>query len=92
MKLTPNSTIVVNKDVVSCDLVDEVAILNLKTGIYYGLDPVGARIWNLIQQPREIKEIIQTLLNEYEVEENRCQDDLIELIEQLSEKKLIKIK
>ena len=48
-------------------LVDEAAILNLKTGIYYGLDPVGARIWNLIQTPRQLKEILETLLNEYDV-------------------------
>ena len=91
MKLSPNSTIEVAKDVVSCDLVDEAAILNLKTGIYYGLDPVGSRIWKLIQTPRQIQEILETLLNEYKVEKNRCQQDLIELIEQLSEKELVKI-
>ena len=92
MKLLPHSTIVVNKDVVSCDLVDEAAILNLKTGIYYGLDPVGARIWKLIQTPRQLNEILETLLNEYEVEKNRCQEDLIELLEQLAEKELVTIK
>ena len=92
MKLSPNSTIVVNKDIVSCDLVDEAAILNLKTGIYYGLDPVGARIWKLIQTPRQLYEILETLLNEYEVEKNHCQEDLIELIEQLAEKELVTIK
>ena len=92
MKLLPHSTIVVNQDVVSCDLVDEAALLNLKTGIYYGLDPVGARIWKLIQTPRQLNEILETLLNEYEVEKTRCQNDLIELLEQLSEKELITIK
>ncbi len=92
MELTLHSTIVVANDVVSCDLIDEAAILNLKTGIYYGLDPVGARIWNLIQTPRQLKEILETLLNEYDVEKNQCQQDLIELLKQLSEKELVKIK
>lgn len=92
MKFSTNSTIEVAKDVVSCDLVDEAAILNLKTGIYYGLDPIGARIWNLIQKPRQLNEILETLLNEYEVEKNRCQEDLIELLEQLAEKELVTIK
>ncbi len=91
MKLSPHSTILVNEDVVSCDLVDEAAILNLKTGIYYGLDPVGARIWKLIQTPRQLNEILETLLKEYDVEKNRCQEDLNELIEQLYEKELVKI-
>ena len=92
MKFSTNSTIEVAKDVVSCDLVDEAAILNLKTGIYYGLDPIGARIWKLIQTPRQLNEILETLLNEYEVEKNHCQEDLIELIEQLAEKELVTIK
>ena len=92
MKFSTNSTIEVAKDVVSCDLVDEAAILDLKTGIYYGLDPVGARIWKLIQTPRQLNEILETLLNEYEVEKNHCQEDLIELIEQLAEKELVTIK
>jgi hypothetical protein len=92
MKLTPYTTIVINQDVVSCDLVDEAAILNLKTGIYYGLDPVGARIWKLIQTPRQLNEILETLLNEYEVEKTRCQNDLIELLEQLIDKELVIIK
>ena len=92
MELTLQSTIVVANDVVSCDLIDEAAILNLKTGIYYGLDPVGARIWNLIQTPRQLKEILETLLNEYDVEKNQCQQDLIELLEQLSRERTYKDK
>ena len=43
---------VATKDQVSCDLAGEAAILNIKSGVYYGLDPVGARIWNLMQEPR----------------------------------------
>ena len=35
-------------EVVATDLGDEAAILNLKDGVYYGLDPVGARVWSLI--------------------------------------------
>jgi hypothetical protein len=91
MKLTPNSTVMIAKDVVSCNLVDEAAILNLKDGVYYGLDPVGARIWNLIQQPRQINDILQTLLDEYDVEKILCENDLMELLEQLIEKELVKI-
>jgi hypothetical protein len=47
-----HSIVVATKDQVSSDLGGEVAILDLKAGVYYGLDTVGARIWNLIQEPR----------------------------------------
>jgi len=53
--LSEESRLVVSKDQVSCDLAGEAAILNLKNGVYYGLDPVGARIWNLIQEPRKLR-------------------------------------
>lgn len=91
MEISLNSIVVVAKDVVSCDLEDEVAMLNLKDGVYYGLDPVGARIWNLIQKPIEVSSILETLLDEYDVEEEHCKADLMELLEELQEKELVRI-
>lgn len=90
-KLTLNSRVSVAQDVVSCDLVEEAAILNLKDGVYYGLNPVGARIWNLIQKPREVSDILDILVDEYDVERDVCQMDLMELLEQLLDKQLVKI-
>ena len=44
IELTLDSTVQIDNEVVSCDLVDEAAILNMKDGVYYGLNSVGARI------------------------------------------------
>ena len=55
--ISDRSVVVATKDQVSCDLAGEAAILNIKNGVYYGLDPVGARIWNLMQEPRAVAEI-----------------------------------
>jgi len=60
--------------------------------VYYGLDPVGARIWNLIQEPKRIKEIYEILLKEYNVEPGRCERDLLALLEKLVEEGLIEVK
>jgi len=86
-----NSRIAVSQDQVSCDLSGEAAILNLKAGVYYGLNTVGASIWKLIQEPRTIKEIRDALLEEYDVEPKRCEQDILELLEELSTHELIKI-
>lgn len=90
-ELTINSTVSVTSDVVSCDLVEEAALLNLKDGIYYGLNPVGARIWNLIQKPITVGEILDVILEEYDVERDVAQADLMELLEQLLKKELVKV-
>ena len=54
-KITRDTIVVVADEVVSCDLDGEAAILDIKDGIYYGLDPIGAKIWNLIQKPLDNK-------------------------------------
>ncbi len=91
MIISDLSVISVTKEAVHCDLEDEVVILGLKDGVYYGLNPVGAFIWNLIQKPIAVKEIKEAILNEYDVEEDVCEKDLLELLGNLQDKNLIDI-
>ena len=86
------SIVVAAKDQVSCDLDGEAAILNLKNGVYYGLDPVGAWIWNLIQKPRAVNEVRDALLKEYDVEPDRCERELLALLQELAAEGLIEVK
>jgi hypothetical protein len=90
--ISGHSVVVVAQDQVSCDLAGEAAILNIKSGVYYGLDPVGARIWNLIQEPREVAEIQSTITSEYDVEPERCAQDLAELLQKLLAEGLIEVR
>ena len=86
-----SSTVVVTKDQVSCDLSGEAAILNLKSGVYFGLNTVGASIWKLIQEPRTVKEIRDSIVEEYEVDSNQCEQDILEILRELSTRGLIEI-
>ena len=79
------------KDQASSDLGGEVAILDLKAGVYYGLDAVGARIWSLIQEPRTVNEIRDILLEEYEVEPEHCERDLLVLLRRLADEGLVEV-
>ncbi|MBZ5643360.1 MAG: PqqD family peptide modification chaperone [Acidobacteriia bacterium] len=90
--ISDRSIVVVAKDQVSCDLAGEAAILNIKNGVYYGLDPVGARIWSLMQEPRGVAEIQTTITGEYDVEPERAGRDLVELLEKLLAEGLIEVK
>jgi len=89
--LSVDSVVVAAREQVSCKLEDEAAILNLASGVYYGLDPVGARIWHLIQQPRSVQEVLDTLLDHYEVERERCARDLLALLQKLLAEGLVKV-
>jgi hypothetical protein len=89
--ISTSTRVTVSPDVVSCDLAGEVAILNMKDGVYYGLDPVGASIWNLIQKPIVLEEVRDRILEEYDVGAEECQEDLLELIGQLIENGLVEV-
>ena len=91
-RLVDQSTIAVSSDQVSCDLAGEVAILSLRNSVYYGLDPVGASVWSLIQQPKTFAEIREALLGIYDVDSAQLESDLQALLGELSENGLIEIK
>ncbi|MCZ3364275.1 MULTISPECIES: PqqD family protein [Methanobacterium] len=92
-KISDLSVISVTKEAVHCDVEDEVVILGLKDGVYYGLNPVGAFIWNNInQEPKTMAEIRDAVLEEYDVSEEVCEKDLMELLTELSDKGLIEVK
>jgi hypothetical protein len=56
------------------------------------LDAVGARIWELIQDPRTVNEIRDALLEEYDVEMERCERDLLAFLDQLAAETLIEVR
>jgi hypothetical protein len=89
--LPPNAMISAAREQVSCDVRDEVAILSLKDGIYYGLNPVGARVWSLIQKPRALRDIEEAILAEFDVEPSRWADDLRRLLRDLADHGLVEI-
>jgi hypothetical protein len=91
VKLGIESRVVVSKDQVSCDLEGEAAILNLKNSVYYGLDPVGARVWQLIQEPTTLAQIRDVLRAEYDVDASQLETDIRDLVEQMAEQGLIEI-
>ena len=91
-KVSVDSTVVASEGQVSSDFGEEVAILDFKAGVYYGLDDVGARVWQLVQEPNKVREIRNALVEEYEVEPDRCERDLIALLRRLVGEELIEIK
>lgn len=79
-------------DVLVSEFGDELVILNLRDGVYYGLEDVGARIWKLVQEPVSVLAIRETLVSEYDVEPTRGERDIRALLEQLVAHGLVEIR
>jgi hypothetical protein len=89
--LSLDSVVVPVEDQVSAQLGEETVILNVESGQYYGLNEVGARVWELIQQPRALAEIRTALLEHYDVEPEVCERDLRRIIEDLMANGLVAV-
>ena len=90
--LTRSTTVVAVSDQVSCTLEDEAVVLHLGKGMYYGLNPVGATVWNALQQPKTIAELVAIVTGEFDVEEARCEGDLLTLLGELEDAGLIEVR
>jgi Coenzyme PQQ synthesis protein D (PqqD) len=90
--ISPSSVVVAVSEQVSSDLAEESVILNLKSGIYYGLNAVGSEIWNRIQEPKTVSWLTETIASEYDVDTDRCQQDLFTLLQDLFAAQLIEVK
>lgn len=89
--INDSSIISAAKEQVSSDLGGEAIILNLKSGVYHGLNEVAAKIWNIIQNPKSVDDVRAILLEEYEVDFQQCDRDLKELLQELTKVGLIEI-
>ena len=89
--ITASTMVVASTEQVSCDLAGEAAILNLQNSVYYGLDTVGARIWTLVQQPITVGAVRDVMLREFEVDPERCERDVIDLLRKLAAEGLVAI-
>jgi len=67
----------------------ELVMLSLENNEYYGMDEVASRIWTILEKPISFKELINKLLEEYEVHEPQCIENTLSFLNTLSKKKLI---
>ena len=90
--ITNHSLVVATGNQVSTELAGKTAILNLKNQTYYSLDEVGSQVWHLLRQPRRVAEVRDALVQEYDVEPDQCERDLLALLQQLAEQGLIEVR
>ena len=73
----------------SCELKGETAILNVRTGVYYSLDRVGVRVWQMLQRPAAVRVLRDAIVREYDVGPQACEKDLLKLLGELDEAGLL---
>jgi coenzyme PQQ synthesis protein D (PqqD) len=88
---TPDAIAVASEQQLSTKLSGEVVILGLRDTVYYGLREVGTRVWDLLQSPRSIRQIVEQIVAEYDVSEQTATADVCGLLGELHERGLVTI-
>ena len=77
--------------VMARDVGNETVILNLESGMDFGLDQVGARIWQLLSKDKTFAEVCDAMVAEYDVSRADIERDVLSLAETLQSQQLIEI-
>ncbi len=87
--ITLNTTIKRNPELASTDVDGEKVMMSIENGEYFGLDSVGSRVWELIENPIRVEELVNLLIDEFDVSKEQCEDDTLEFLNELMAKKLL---
>ncbi len=87
-----NQTVQVLPDVLSQEVSGETVLLDLNNENYFGLNEVGTRIWQLLQEQSNLEKIYDILLEEYDVDGKQLRKDFDDIINQLIDTGLIAFK
>ena len=81
--------VVILPQVMAREVGDETVILDLANGTYYGLDPVGARIWQLMAEGQPLTQVCELMLADFEVTREVIEHDVLALVQTLLERQLV---
>ena len=79
----------ISDDAVFRELDGEAVILQLEAGVYFGLDPVGTRLWQLIDTHGALRSVVDAAAEEFDVARDVLERDLLQLVSELAEKQLV---
>lgn len=90
--ITVQSTVVVAPGLTAANLGDEAVLLDANSGRYYGLNELGARIFELARTPNSVSHIKTMLLQEYKVDEGQLEADLLTFLRDMEQRNLIELR
>ncbi len=86
-----SSKFVRSKNQVSADLNGNAVVFNFVDGKYFSLNGIGTRVWCMIERPVSLQSMIHCIMNEYDVDEKQCSQDLVRLLNSLYQSGLIEL-
>ena len=89
--ITMETIVAQDREPVAATVDDEVVMLSIRAGAYFGLNGVGSEIWNLLREPQRVGDLCRVLTALYEVDEPTLRDDVLRFLRDLHGRGLLRI-
>jgi hypothetical protein len=91
-ELNLTSTISKRAELLSSEIDGEVVMMNIETGRYIGMNPVGSEVWKILEQgPSSIHRICKELLLNFKVDQSTCEQEVLSFCTQMLKENLIQL-
>ncbi|MCC6602912.1 MAG: lasso peptide biosynthesis PqqD family chaperone [Anaerolineae bacterium] len=88
--LTSDSRVVRSEEFITSTVDNELVMMSLEKGTYYGLDAIGSQIWENIAAPTTIDALCQKLVDEFDVDPAQCQADVLAFLNELHREGMVR--
>lgn len=78
-----------NPDIIGSQIDDEMVMMDVEKGAYFGLDAVASFIWQTLEKPHSTQDIVDKILKDFEVSQKQCEEDIAPFIKHLSKANLV---
>jgi len=79
-------------DVIAAEAGEDLVMVSLANGVYYGVSDVAREIWEAIEHPRMISDLIDDLATTYKIDRSKCEQETLAFLEDLLAERLVQVK
>ena len=90
--LTLNSVVQRDPEVIAAEADRDLIMVSVATGHYYGLSDVAREIWEAIEHPKRISDLVTDLTASYHVDSSSCEDQTLSFLKALLDEDLLQVK
>jgi len=76
---------------VSCEIGEQIASLNVESGKYHSFNEVASRIWQIIETPTAVSKVCDVLASEYDIDLKKCEEEVLLFLDQLQAESLVTV-
>jgi hypothetical protein len=91
-ELNRNSIVQRDPEIIAAEADQDLVMVNIASGSYYGMSDVARAIWEAIEHPKKVSDLIDDLTSTYNIQKSKCEEETLLFLGDLLTEQLLKVK